>query len=86
MSHASKENKKLRREVEILKAQLKTTSKTEKTPIPTSNSKTTQKAANSSANDYLNIEDKYIKQDILKSVVISGIIFVAIFTIWIIQG
>ncbi len=85
-----RKDKKLRQSIEILKAQLKDNIQIEiKTDNSAGSIKTVTKAKPSDVKSNLAkinfVEDKYIKQDLVKTVILSAGAFAAIIILWVLN-
>ena len=82
-TRSKKELKELRREVELLRAQLKITApeiKRGAVPVqPVAKSKAPESPKHAESID---IDDSYVKKDLLKTIVLSTMAFTTIFLIW----
>lgn len=77
-----KKDQKLRQSIEVLKAQLKVESSANRNPIivPSANSST-----KISQNKIATVDDRFIKRDLTKTIVLSAVSFSVIITLWLLN-
>lgn len=84
MAKKRKNNKKLRREVEILKAQLKSNHANVEKNFPNAIDRKQEnvKNVNKDKKIYISQDPHLVRKDLLKTLVLSGISFAVILTLW----
>lgn len=77
-----KKDQKLRQSIEVLKAQLKVEPSVNRNPGTISNSNSSVKI---SSNKMDMVDDKFIKRDLTKTIVLSSVSFSVIITLWLLN-